>query len=268
MPDWLAVVLLGVVEGVTEFLPISSTGHLLLFQTTGLLPAQSELFNVAIQSGAVLAVVAVFWRRCLTLFTRFREAESRDYLLKLVAAFLVTGVGGVALKAAGLELPETTTPVAVATLLGGGLILLAERRLSGSSGHERIGWDICFAVAGAQLLAAACPGTSRSGACMVAAMLLGLGRAPATEFSFLVGVPTLLSAAVLEIGLAVHRGKTHDEDWAHAALGTAVSAGVAFVVVRWLLGFLQTHTLKVFGWYRLVLGALLLLLAAFGVLRA
>jgi undecaprenyl-diphosphatase len=262
MPEWLAVILLGVIEGVTEFLPVSSTGHLLLAQNSGLLPLQSELFNVGIQGGAVVAVLAVFWRRSLDLVTHFREPLQRDYLTKLAAAFLLTAVGGVGLKAVGFELPETTAPVAAATLLGGVLILLAEKRLRGRSAEARLTWTIAVAVAMAQVLAAACPGTSRSGACMVAAMLFGLNRPAATEFAFLVGVPTLLSAAVLELGLAMVRGQASEENWARFALGAATSAVVAFVVVRWLLHFVQSHRLDVFGWYRIGLGLLMFAVAA------
>lgn len=258
MPDWLVVVLLGLVEGITEFLPVSSTGHLLLLQNTGVLPAQSELFNVGIQSGAVLAVLAVFWRRSVQLLVGFRRPRERDYLVKLLAAFLLTAVGGAALKGLGLELPESATPVALATLIGGVLILFAERRLQQTTSEGELDWKVTIAVAFAQLLAATCPGTSRSGACMVAAMLLGLRRPAATEFSFLVGVPTLLSAGFLEVALTVARGEAKNEHWGLLALGTAVSALVAFVVVHWLLRFVQTHTLNAFGWYRIALGALIL----------
>jgi undecaprenyl-diphosphatase len=237
MPDWLTVVLLGIIEGITEFLPISSTGHLLLVQNAGLLDAQSELFNVVIQSGAVVAVLAVFWRRTVALATGLHDPKQRDYLVKLLVSFVLTGMGGVLLKAVGFELPETVGPVAIATFVGGVLILLAERRLAGKSPHDQITWTICIAVAAAQLLAAAFPGTSRSGACIVAAMLLGLNRPLAVEFSFLVGVPTLLSAGALELTLSLVRGEASDEDWGLVALGTAVSAVVAFIAVRWLLQF-------------------------------
>ena len=105
MPEWLQVIILGIIEGVTEFLPISSTGHLLIAQQW--LHRQPEAFNVAIQSGAMLAVIVIFRERVMELITKWREPESRDYTLKLILAFVITGVGGVALKAAGFELPET-----------------------------------------------------------------------------------------------------------------------------------------------------------------
>lgn len=257
MPDWLSVVLLGIVEGVTEFLPISSTGHLLLLQNTGLLAPRSDLFNVVIQSGAVLAVIAAFRERCVSLVTRFSEPEPRDYASKLLVAFAVTGVFGVGLKALDFELPETAAPVAWATLLGGLAILVVERRLRHASAPDTITWTVALAVAFAQLLAATLPGTSRSGACIVVAMLFGSSRRSATEFSFLVGVPTLLAAGGLQTVGALRDGTAASEDWALLGLGTLVSAVMAFVVVKWLLRFVQTHTLNVFGYYRIALGALI-----------
>jgi undecaprenyl-diphosphatase len=254
---WLAVTLLGIVEGVTEFLPISSTGHLLLVQHLGLLPVQSDVFNVVIQSGAVLAVLAAFRQRSVTLVRRYHEPENRDYLFKLGGAFLLTAVGGVAMKALGFELPETAAPVAWATLVGGVLILVCEWRLRGRRVTESISWTVAMAVGAAQLVAALAPGTSRSGACMVFAMLLGVERRAATEFAFLVGVPTLLAAGVLELGSAAVKGQLGAEAFGPLLLGTAVSSVCAFVVVRWLLRFVQSHTLNSFGVYRLLLGAVI-----------
>jgi len=123
MIEWLAVVLLGIVEGVTEFLPVSSTGHLLLVQhvlnrVSGL-PQRSDLFNTVVQCGAVLAVVVVFTNRARRLVLDRREPDTRQFLRKLIVAFLITAVGGIAMKKAGVRLPETAGPVAWATLVGG-----------------------------------------------------------------------------------------------------------------------------------------------------
>ena len=188
MPEWLAVVIFGIIEGVTEFLPISSTGHLLIPQNLGWLPRQSELFDVVIQSGAV---VAAFTQRVPEFCTQYREPATRDYLLKLGAAFLVTAVGGVGIKVLDIELPESILPVAWATFIGGFVILGLERWWKGRKGTDDITWMIAVAVGFAQLLAAVFPGTSRSGASILMAMVLGAARPRATEFSFLLGVPTL-----------------------------------------------------------------------------
>jgi undecaprenyl-diphosphatase len=255
--DWLAAALLGVVEGITEFLPISSTGHLLLVQHLGLVPAHSDVFNVVIQSGAVLAVIAAFRERSLLLVREHRDPVQRDYLYKLALAFAVTAVGGALMKMLDFELPETATPVAMATLIGGVLILLAEWGLRGRAVSEHIGWSVALAVGAAQVVAALAPGTSRSGACMVFAMLLGIERRAATEFSFLVGVPTLLAAAGLELGSAWLGGELASEPLGPLLFGTLVAGLSAFVVVKWLLRFVSSHTLNVFGVYRILLAALI-----------
>lgn len=264
MPDWLAVIILGIIEGVTEFLPISSTGHLLIPQNLGWLPKQGDLFDVVIQSGAVLAVLAVFTTRVRHLLSTLREAATRDYLLKLGLSFALTAAGGLVIKKLDVELPETIQPVAWATLIGGVLILLLERGHRGRQGVAEITWKVAAAVAAAQLLAAVFPGTSRSGASILMAMAFGIARPAATEFSFLLGIPTLMSAGGLKIVSAFLDGEAAHIDWGMLALGTAVSAVSAFLVVRWLVRFVQSHTFTGFAWYRIVLGALLLFLAAGG----
>jgi len=261
VPYWTAI-LLGLIEGISEFLPVSSTGHLLIAEHW--VPRQSELFNVVIQCGAVLAVLAVFRRRAWELATQWRVPETRDYLTKLVAAFLVTGVGGLALKKAGFSLPETLLPVALATLFGGVLILAVERYVRGRPVAEAITWPVALAVGGAQLLAAAFPGTSRSGASILFALALGLGRQRATEFSFLLGIPTLLAAGAYEIFRDLRHGAGSETAWDQVAVGAVVAAITAFAVVRWLLRYVQSHTFVPFGWYRIVLGVVLLLFLKFG----
>lgn len=260
MPDWLTVTLLGIIEGLTEFLPISSTGHLLIVENRGWLAPQSEMFNVVIQCGAVLAVLAVFWRRVQEMARNCAAPMVRDYLLKLAAAFVVTGLGGVILKKAGFVLPKTIPPIAWATLIGGVVILFIEARQKGRVGVEYVSWSIALVVGAAQVLAAGCPGTSRSGAAILFAMALGLNRAKATEFAFLVGIPTMFAAGGLEIYQAVRHAPPGSTNWALLGLATLVSGVTAFLVVKWLLRFVQTHTFNGFGWYRIVLGVLMLAL--------
>jgi undecaprenyl-diphosphatase len=259
MPEWLSVVLLGVIEGVTEFLPISSTGHLLLVENAHLLPQQSDLFNITIQSGAAVAVLAVFGGRIRDLLVRITEPTSASYVAKLVLAFVITGIGGVAIKKLGFALPKEVAPIAWATLVGGIVILLVEWGLRGRRLSIEVTWSVAVAVGLAQLLAAAFPGTSRAAATIMLAMLLGLARPSATEFSFLVGVPTLLAAGGLETVQALrHPAAGPPTKWGMLALGTVVSAVTAFVVVRWLLRWVQTHSFVPFGWYRIALGLLML----------
>ncbi len=144
MPEWLAVMLLGVIEGVTEFLPISSTGHLLLVENSQLLPRQSDLFNITIQSGAALAVLVVFGGRLRDLLGRISEPAAGGYLAKLLLAFVITGVGGLAIKRLGFVLPKEVAPIAWATLIGGVVILLVEWGLRGRSARPSSrSWSGC-----------------------------------------------------------------------------------------------------------------------------
>jgi len=254
--DLLTAVLLGIIEGVTEFLPVSSTGHLLIAEQW--LPRQSDLFNTVIQCGAVLAVLAVFSARVKHMLASWREPATRDYLLKLLLAFGITGVGGLALKKAGFELPKTVAPVAWATLIGGGLILLIEAWLRHKPLREEMTWSIAIAVGVAQLVAATFPGTSRSGITILTAIALGINRSAAAEFSFLLGVPTLLAAGSLQILSAWKHSELHAENWGTVAVATFVATVSAFGVVKWLMRFVQTHTFIGFGWYRIGLGIALL----------
>ncbi len=258
MPEWIAVICLGIIEGVTEFLPVSSTGHLLLAEHW--LPRQSDLFNTVIQSGAVLAVMVVFWGRLEELLFKWRDPSTRDYLLKLTVAFVITGIGGLILKKLHFKLPETVTPVAGATLIGGVLFLVVEQWLRNRALSDQLTWRIAIAVGLAQLLAAVFPGTSRSGVTILAALVLGLNRSAATEFSFLLGIPTLLAAAGLQTVSALRHSAGETIDWPMLLLGSIVAAVTAFAVVKWLLRFVQSHTFVGFAWYRIVLGILMLVL--------
>jgi undecaprenyl-diphosphatase len=261
MPDWVAVVILGIIEGITEFLPISSTGHLLLAGHWFDIKSEfirSDLFTVAIQPGAVAAVLVIFRERLTNLARKWREPEQRDYILKLLAAFFLTGVGGLAIKKAGFELPEEVGPIAWALIIGGVLFLIVEMWLKNRLLSNRVTWAIALAIGVSQLLAAVFPGLSRSGATILVALMMGLARPQAAEFSFLLGIPTLLAAALLEGYGAVKEPPPYPVDWWLVLLGAAVSAVTAFIAVKWLLRFIQTHTFSGFGIYRIVLGALVL----------
>ena len=258
VPDWLTSILLGIIEGITEFLPISSTGHLLLPQQLGWLEKQSDVFNIAIQSGAVIAVLFNFTDRVKQLTFRWREPEARDYLAKLFVAFVITGVGGLVIDQLGFELPKTVLPVAVALLVGGALFVVVEKKIGNRAKLAEVTWAIAIAIGFGQLLAAVFPGTSRSGATILIALLMGLRRLPAIEFTFLLGVPTLLAAGAYKVFKAL-RAESVSEDWGQLALATGVSAVTAFVSVRWLLRYIETHTFVVFGWYRIALGMVLLI---------
>ena len=261
MTDTLNIVILGIIEGITEFLPISSTGHLLIAEAW--LGKRSELFNVAIQAGAILAIVLIYWRRLLALLTRFDVPANRDYLLKLSTATMITLIGGFMATRVGFRLPETVTPIAVALIAGGVVILAVEAYVARKPIVSEVTWRVAFWVGACQILAAVFPGTSRSAATIFAAMLVGLTARPAaTEFAFLVGIPTMFAATAYEL-LKV-RGSAGIEDFHAVAVGFVVSGIVAFIAVKWLLRYVQTHRFTVFAWYRIGLGALLLGLVSRG----
>jgi len=258
MPDWISIVLLGIAEGITEFLPVSSTGHLLLLEQW--LPRQSDLFNIVIQASAVIAVLPLFPDRLNQFVHRWREPATLDYLAKLALAFFLTGVGGLALDRFGFELPEKALPVAIALLIGGILFVAIEHHLKDRRGTADITWTIALAVGAGQLIAAVFPGASRSGTTILIALLLGLSRPAATEFSFLVGIPTMLAASGLKMVKAISGSDAavKGEAWGLLLIGCLVSGIVSFVVVRWLLRYIQSHTFTLFGWYRILLAALIL----------
>jgi undecaprenyl-diphosphatase len=258
MSAWFVVTLLGLIEGVTEFIPVSSTGHLLIAEHW--LPRQSDLFNIVVQCGAVLAVLPLFSGR-VRMLARWRETASRDLLAKIALAFLITGAGGLALEKLGFKLPVSVVPVAIALFIGGVAFIAIEKWLRGKPCQQEITWPVAVAVALGQLLAAIFPGASRSGSTIIFALLLGTDRVAATEFSFLVGIPTLLAAGALKIYKEVRHpiiGSVR-EDWALLALATVVAAVVSFIAVKWLLRFVASHTFVGFGIYRIALAIVLLL---------
>jgi undecaprenyl-diphosphatase len=257
MPEWIVIVLLGIIEGITEFLPISSTAHLLIAEH--LLPRQSDLFNIVIQSGAVIAVLPLFPGRVRQFLFGWKEADTRDYTLKIAASFAVTGAGGMVLTRAGFKLPEALAPVAWALLAGGIGFVFMERWLRHKAPKGSVTWAMALLVGVGQLVAAAFPGSSRSGVTILLLLAAGLNRYAATEFSFLVGIPTMLAAGGLKIIQALHQVQpgAPPEAWGMVLLGFAVSAVVSFVAVKWLLRYVQTHTFTLFGYYRIVLAAVI-----------
>jgi undecaprenyl-diphosphatase len=262
--DTLSTVILGIVEGITEFLPISSTGHLLIAERW--LGERSELFNVAIQAGAILAIVLIYRRRLWALVTRLDEPGNRDYLAKLLLAFLITATGGFIATRLGWKLPESLLPIALATLIGGVLILIIEAYVAGRPQTSVVTWNVAVWVGACQILAAVFPGTSRSASTIFAAMLAGLTLRPAaTEFAFLVGIPTMFAATGYE--LLKTRGQAASEDWNALLLGFVVSLIVAFIAVKWLLRYVQSHRFTVFAWYRIALGSALLALIVSGTMH-
>lgn len=282
MNDLFAALLLGIIEGITEFLPISSTGHLLIAERW--LGHRSDLFNVAIQAGAILAVVLIYWKRLWGMLVAFAghdapspydplgitatPAQSRDYAFKLLAAFAVTAAGGLLVKQLGWELPDTVRPIAWALIIGAFWMVIAEqlaaRRAAREGERTAISWTTALLVGLAQVVAGVFPGTSRSAATIFVALLAGTtSRAAATEFAFVVGIPTMFAATGYELLSLARHGGIGEEDWASLGVAFVASAVTAFVSVKWLLRYIQSHRFTAFAIYRLLFGiALLLLLPA------
>jgi undecaprenyl-diphosphatase len=267
--DLLAALLLGILEGLTEFLPISSTGHLLIAEHW--LGRRSDLFNIAIQSGAILAIALVYRQRLWQLARGLRDRATFDYAAKIAVAFAVTAAVGLPVRKLGWELPETVAPIAWALVIGGVARLAIERfveRRAAAGGVDAPGgidlaqvtWTVAIAVGLAQVLAGVFPGVSRSAAAIFAAMLLGLARKPAAaEFAFLVGIPTMFAATGYALLETVQAGRAGDEDWTGLAVAFAAATVTGFATVRWLLGYIATHRFAPFAWYRIALGVALLL---------
>ena len=251
---------MGIVEGLTEFLPISSTGHLILAGSLlGFDDDKAKVFDIAIQTGAIFAVVLVYWHKIhATLVALPRQPKAQRFALNVLIAFLPAVVLGLlfgkAIKA-HLFVPAV---VARTFIIGGFIILWAEKRPPGSVRIEHVDdmtpWD-AFKVGLVQCLAMI-PGTSRSGATIIGGMLLGLSRKAATEFSFFLAIPTLIGAAVYS--LYKERALLSVADLPLFAVGLVFSFISAWLCVRWLLRYISTHDFMPFAWYRFAFGIVVL----------
>lgn len=254
MHDLINVVLLGIIEGITEFLPISSTGHLLIAERWGL-GARSDLFNIGIQAGAILAITLIYWRRIWALLTGWRDARNRDYLAKLVVAFVITAMIGFFAVQMGFKLPKAIAPIAWALIIGGIWMVLAEQWAAHQPESTTITWRVAILVGVAQMVAGLFPGTSRSAATIFVAMLAGTSnRSAATEFAFLVGIPTMYAATGYELLADLGGQQAAHQNWGAFALGFGVALIVAFIAVKWLLNYIRTHRFTPFAIYRIMLG--------------
>jgi len=262
--------IMGLVEGLTEFLPISSTGHLILAGSLlGFDDDKAKVFDIAIQTGAIFAVILVYWHKIRdTVIALPSQKQAQRFALNVLIAFLPAVVLGLAFgKAIKAHL---FTPVVVAStfILGGFIILWAERRQAKNPAVARIqdvdamtpmdalkvGLVQCFAMI---------PGTSRSGATIIGGMLLGLSRKAATDFSFYLAIPTLIGAGVYS--LYKERALLSVADLPLFGVGLVVSFLSAWLCIRWLLRFISTHSFVGFAYYRIVFGLVVLATAWTGV---
>lgn len=255
--------IMGIVEGLTEFLPVSSTGHLILAGSLIGFNEQSlhsaKLFDIVIQAGAIIAVVIVYWQRVRdTLLGLGEDRRQRRFAINVLIGFLPAALLGVAFNNAIKAHLFTPEVVATTFILGGIVILWAERRTAATvrirSVDELAPVD-ALKVGLAQSLALI-PGTSRSGATIIGGMLFGLSRQAATDFSFFLAIPTLIGASIYSLWKARH--ELSATDLPLLVVGTLVSFIVAWIVVRWLLRYISSHTFVPFAWYRIAFGLVVL----------
>lgn len=260
---WIAVAL-GVVEGITEFVPVSSTGHLILAGTWLAFPEdKAAAFEIFIQLGAVLAVVWFYRERIATLLRGVtNDASAQTFVGKLVVAFLPAAVVGLLLHDWIVDVLFGPLPVAAGLAIGGVALLAIDRPnrpAAATTLLDDVGWGQAFAIGCAQV-ASLWPGVSRSGATIIGALLAGLSRSVALEFSFFLAIPTLGAASVYALWKARHALVAADVPI--FAVGLVVSFVVSLAVIAVLLRFVRDHDLRIFGWYRLALAALIVLLVA------
>jgi undecaprenyl-diphosphatase len=261
--DVITAIILGIVEGVTEFLPVSSTGHLIL--ASALLGYNSDywaLFNIVIQLGAILAIVVLYWRTfwaVLQGLLRFDPTSVR-FVRNLLVAFLPAAVIGLVLHKQIEKLLGSPLTVAVALIVGGIAIIGIERTVKEGTvkGVADIPLPKVIGIGFIQCLAMI-PGVSRSGATILGALSLGVERRTAAEFSFFLAIPTMLGATVLELVTKRHElMAANSVGFGLIGLGFVVAFVVALLVVRWFVGLVSRTGFSPFGWYRIAVGALAL----------
>ncbi len=263
--------LMGVVQGLTEFLPISSTGHLILTSTLlGLEGDKIKVFEVVIQTGSILAIISLYMQRLMqTVVDLPREARAQRFTGNILLGFFPAALAGFLF----IEFIKGVlfNPLVVATgFIAGGVVMLWVEAIQARRPSQRINdvddvrWRDALGVGLIQCLARV-PGVSRSGATIIGAMALGFSRRSATEFSFFLAIPMLFGAAAYD--LYKHRALLSMDDLPFFAVGLVVSWAAAWVCVKWLLRYVATHTFAPFAWYRIAFGVLVLLTAYSGLVN-
>ena len=260
MPDWLVAILLGIVEGVTEFLPVSSTGHLILAtELMGYDAARWAVFNIAIQPGAILAIVVLYWRTFWAVAKGLTtwEPGAVAFVRNLLLAFIPAVVLGLLFDDQIEALLENAVVVAWALIAGGIAILVVERfaRTENVLGIAGVSLGQSVKIGLVQCLAMV-PGVSRSGATIMGAMALGIDRRTAADFSFFLALPTLTGATALQ--LFKHRDEITSDSLGLIAIGFVVSFVVALAVVKAFMAVVTRHGFAPFAWYRIVAGGIAL----------
>lgn len=267
----LKAVLFGIVEGITEWLPISSTGHMILlneFVTLNVSPEFWEMFLVVIQLGAILAVVLLFWNKIFPFRFGQKPVIQKDIFtlwFKILVACVPAAVIGLAFDDVLDALFYNPWCVSVALIVFGIAFIVIENRNRGKSARitelGQMTYQTAIMIGVFQLLAAVFPGTSRSGATIVGALLIGVSRTVAAEFTFFLAIPVMLGASLLKV---VKFGFAFTGTEAVILLvGMVVAFVVSIIVIRFLMGYIKKHDFKIFGWYRIILGAAVLMYFTF-----
>lgn len=278
MIELLKAILFGIVEGITEWLPVSSTGHMIIldeFIRLDCTPEFLEMFLVVIQLGAILAVVILFWNKIFPF--QFRD-KSRPVIemdkimlwVKIVVACIPAAIVGILFDDVLDALFYHAMPVALALIVFGVAFIVVERRNKGKKAKVKTLDDITFQTAFLigifQLIAAVFPGTSRSGATIVGALLIGVSRSVAAEFTFFLAIPVMFGASLLKL---VKFGLSFTAMEAGILIiGMLVSFFVSVFVIKFLMDYIKRHDFQVFGWYRIILGAVVIILGVSGVITA
>ena len=277
MIELLKAILFGIVEGITEWLPVSSTGHMIIldeFIKLDCTPEFLEMFLVVIQLGAILAVVILFWNKIFPFQFRDKdkpviEMDKIMLWLKIVVACIPAAVVGILFDDVFEALFYHASCVALALIVFGVAFIIVERRNKGRRAKVRklddITFQTAFIIGIFQLIAAVFPGTSRSGATIVGALLIGVSRSVAAEFTFFLAIPVMFGASLLKL---VKFGLSFTTLEAGVLIiGMLVSFFVSIFVIKFLMDYIKKHDFQVFGWYRIVLGILVLVLGAVGVIN-
>ncbi|HEX8400179.1 MAG TPA: undecaprenyl-diphosphate phosphatase [Allosphingosinicella sp.] len=252
----LTIILLGIVEGLTEFIPVSSTGHLVLAgELLGFNSEAAGTFEIVIQLGAILAVVALYWRRFWDVAAGLlrRDPAAIAFTRNILLGFLPSMVIGFFVYDMVKSMLESPTLVAVALIVGGIAILVIERLVKTPRVEtvEAMTWRTALGIGFIQCLSMI-PGVSRSGATIMGALSLGVERKTAAEYSFFLAVPTMLAASGYD--LMKSGGALGSDAWLSIAVGFAVSFVVALLVIRWFIGIVSRYGFAPFAWYRIVVG--------------
>ena len=256
----LVIILLGIVEGLTEFIPVSSTGHLVLAgELLGFDSASAGTFEIVIQLGAILAVVVAYHKRFTDVLAGLfhRDPTAIAFTRNVALGFLPSALIGLIIYQAVKAMLETPEIIAIALIVGGFAILAIERMVKVPTTHsvESMSWKTALGIGIVQCLSMI-PGVSRSGATIMGALTLGVERKTAAEYSFFLAVPTMLAATGYDLyktGAALGQG-----DWLDIAVGFGVSFVVALVVIRWFIAIVSRHGFAPFAWYRIVAGTIAL----------